>query len=270
MQEIKNIKYFLLDMDGTIYLENTLIDGTLAFLDELKKQNKRAIYITNNSSKAVAQYIEKLSSLNIESTEDDFCTSANALVYNLNKEKPGAKIFLLGTPSLENYMVESGFTIIKEYVENEDQRPDYVVLGFDTTLTYDKLRIACDYIVDGVTYVATHPDLVCPVANNRSIPDAGAFMDCIEAATNKRPSLIAGKPDPCIINMIIEKEKCNKEEIAVIGDRLNTDVMCAINAGVTSICVLTGETTKELLESSDVKPDYVFDSIKDVYNIIKE
>lgn len=254
MQNLKNIKYFLLDMDGTIYLENTLIDGTLDFLAELRKQNKRAIYITNNSSKAVAQYIEKLNSLGIHSTVDDFCTSANALVYNLNKQKPKAKIFLLGTPSLENYLVESGFSIIKEYIEDINLRPDYVVLGFDTTLTYDKLRIACDYIKDGVTYVATHPDLVCPVGVGRSVPDAGAFMECIEAATGKRPSLIAGKPDPCMINMVIEKTGCKREEIAVMGDRLNTDIMSAINAKVTSICVLTGETTKEQLATSNVKP----------------
>lgn len=270
MHKIKNIKYFLLDMDGTIYLDTTLIDGTMDFLNELEKQNKRAIYITNNSSKAVAQYIEKLQSLNIETTKDDFCTSANALVHNLKKEKEGAKIFLLGTPSLENYIVESGFELVKDYYTEEDKRPDYVVMGFDTTLTYEKLRIACDYINDGVAYVATHPDMVCPVGVGRSIPDAGAFMELIAAATGRRPSMIAGKPNPLIIEMVMEKENCSKDEIAVIGDRLNTDVLCAINAGVMSICVLTGETTKELLETSDVKPDYVFDSIKDVYEIIKE
>lgn len=270
MHKIKRIKYFLLDMDGTIYLDTTLIDGTMDFLNELKKQTKRAIYITNNSSKAVAQYIEKLRTLNIETTEDDFCTSANALVHSLKKEKAEAKIFLLGTPSLENYMTESGFEIVREYYEDEDKRPDYVVMGFDTTLTYDKLRIACDYLADGVDYVATHPDVVCPVGVGRSIPDAGSFMELIAAATGRRPSMIAGKPNTLIIDMIMEKENCSRDEIAVIGDRLNTDIMCAVNAGVMSICVLTGETTKELLEKSDVKPDFVFDSIKDVYEIIKE
>ncbi len=268
-QDLKKIKYFLLDMDGTIYLENTLLDGTLDFLDTLKRQNKRAIYITNNSSKAVAQYIEKLSRLGIDTTEDDFCTSANALVYYLRKAKPGSKIYLLGTPSLEKYMIQSGFKVIKEYITDKELKPDYVVLAYDTTLTYDKLVIACDYIKDGVEYVATHPDMVCPVGVGKSVPDAGSFMLLIEGATGKRPSLIAGKPNPCMINMVIEKTGCERNEIAVVGDRLNTDIMSAINAGVTSICVLSGETTKELLLSSDVKPDYVMDCINDLYMAIK-
>ena len=150
-----------------------------------------------------------------------------------------------------------------------EERPDTVILAFDTTLTYEKLRIACDYITDGVRYVATHPDMVCPAANGRSIPDAGSFMLLIEGATGKRPELIAGKPDPCMINMICELTNCPKEQAAVVGDRLNTDIMSGINAGINTVCVLTGETTVELLESSPIKPDYVLDSIKVLEEMIK-
>lgn len=253
-------------MDGTIYLGNTLIEGTLSFLNELTKQEKRAIYITNNSSKAVTQYVEKLSRLGIAAQARDFCTSAHAMVFHLKNECPGAKIFLLGTPALEQYFEIEGFKLIREYGEN----PDYVVLGFDTTLTYEKLRIGCDYIVDGVQFLATHPDLTCPVEGGRSIPDTGSMLAMIKAATGKSPSIIIGKPNPCIINMVMNQTSFSKDEIAVIGDRLNTDILSAINAGVTSIAVLSGEVTKEEIDKSTFKPDYIFDSIKDVYNIIRE
>ena len=266
---LRRIKYFLLDMDGTIYLDTTLIDGTLHFLDTLRTQGKRALYITNNSSKAVVQYIEKLKMLGISASADDFYTSANALVYNLKKQAPGARIFLLGTPALEEYLCQNGFQLVKEYTEDPQARPAFVVLAYDTTLTYDKLRIACDYLTDGVTYWATHPDQVCPVGVGRSVPDAGAFMACIEVATGRRPSFVAGKPNPCIIHMVMEATGCSAEEIAVVGDRLNPDSVSAVNAGVTSVCVLTGETSADMIKKSDIQPDFVFHSIKDLWEILR-
>ena len=272
IEDLCQIKCFLLDMDGTIYLDNDVIDGFHDFLSTVNKQDKRAMYITNNSSKATAQYVEKLNSLGIKSTEEDFFTSVNALVFNLNKIKPKAKLFVLGTPVFENFLEQSGFELIREYSKDEFMRPDFVILAFDMTLTYEKLRIACDYISDGVEYWATHPDMVCPVSEGRVIPDAGSFIECIYGTTGKRPSFIAGKPNPCIIQVIMEKYDYKPNEIAVIGDRLHTDIMCAVNAGAKSICVLTGEATiqdvKRLPENE--KPTFVFNSIKDVYHILKD
>lgn len=270
MEKLRNIKYFLLDMDGTIYLDNTLFPGTLDFLNTLKSQGKRAVYITNNSSKSVSSYVDKLAAIGIHSVPEDFFTSAQALVYMLSKTAPGCKIFLLGTPSLEEYMEQSGFTLVKEYTEDPAKRPDFVILAYDTTLTYQKLADGCHYICDGITYWATHPDTVCPYKEDFSLPDAGAFIECIKVATGgKIPSFIAGKPSPHMINMFINSQGCAPEEIAVVGDRLYTDIMSAVNAGVTSICVLSGETRKEEIESSSVKPDYVLNSIKDLYEIIR-
>jgi len=269
--KIRDVECFLLDMDGTIYLGDTLIDGTVDFLRILKQQNKKAIYITNNSSKATIQYVEKLAQLGIESGEEDFFTSVNALLYHLNKKHRGATLFLPGTPVLEEYLCENGFKIVKEYYPEPGKRPDYVILAFDTTLTYDKLRIACDYITDGVEYWATHPDLVCPVSPGRSVPDAGSFMNCIEGATGKRPSFIVGKPNPCMIEVIMEKYGYDPKHVAVIGDRLNTDILSAVNAGVQSICVLTGEAKMGDIQNTpeEQKPTYVFHSIKDVYHILQ-
>lgn len=271
ISKLKEIKCFLLDMDGTIYLGETVIDGTYNFLDILKKQNKRAMYITNNSSKATSQYVEKLARLGISSTAEDFFTSVNALVYNLNIKHANAKLYVVGTPVLEEYLTECGFKIIKEYYSEPEKRPDFVILAYDTTLTYEKLCIACDYLVDGVEYWATHPDMVCPVSAGRSVPDAGSFMECIEGATGRRPSFVAGKPNPCIIQVIMEKYGYTADQVAVIGDRLNTDIMSAVNAGVTSICVLTGEAKYEDIENTPEKekPTFVFNSIKDIYNILK-
>lgn len=270
LEKLRKVQCFLLDMDGTIYLDETVLDGTFEFLNILKKQNKKAMYITNNSSKAATQYIEKLSRLGISAKEDDFFTSANALVYNLNQIQPGAAIFLLGTPALEKYLSGCGFSIVREYFTEPEKRPDFVVLAFDTTLTYDKLRIACDYITDGVKYWATHPDVVCPVSKDRSVPDAGSFMACIQGATGKMPSFIAGKPNPCMIQCIMEKYGYHPDEVAVIGDRLNTDILSAVNAGVLSVCVLTGEAALEDIDKTPQaeKPAFVFDSIKDVYNVL--
>lgn len=271
IDELSQIKCFLLDMDGTIYLGNDVIDGFHDFLSVMNKQGKRAMYITNNSSKATVQYVEKLNSLGIKSKEEDFFTSVNALVFNLNKIKPKAKLFVLGTPAFENFLEQSGFELIREYSKDELKKPDFVILAFDMTLTYEKLRIACDYISDGVEYWATHPDMVCPVSGGRVIPDAGSFIECIYGTTGKRPSFIAGKPNPCIIQVIMEKYDYKPSEIAVIGDRLHTDIMCAVNAGAKSICVLTGEATTREVEKlpENEKPTFVFNSIKDVYHILK-
>ncbi len=268
---LKNVKYFLLDMDGTIYLDTTLFDGTLDFLATLKAQGKNAVYITNNSSKNTQAYVEKLEKLGIQSEEKDFCTSVNATIFHLNKVKPGARLVVLGTPALITAFREAGFEIVTEYTQDLAKRPDFAILGFDTTLEYGKLCVFCDYLVDGVTYWATHPDMVCPMKEGRSIPDAGSFMLMIEGATGRKPSFVAGKPNPSMIEMVMEKMGLDHSEVAVMGDRLHTDIMSAKNAGVYSICVLSGEATLEAIAalSEEEKPDYVFDSIKDIYELIR-
>jgi phosphoglycolate/pyridoxal phosphate phosphatase family enzyme len=267
---LRGVRYFLLDMDGTIYLDTTLFDGTLDFLDILKKQRKRAIYITNNSSKNTKEYIKKLHNIGIETTEEDFCTSAHALVYNLKKVLPGARIYLVGTPPLAEYLEENGFVLVDDYTEDPEARPDFVVLGFDTTVTYEKLRIACDYLRDEVEFWATHPDMVCPMRPGHPVPDAGAFLLLFKGATGREPSFVAGKPNPCMIQMVMDKYGLRPEEVAVVGDRLNTDILSAVNAGVISVCVLTGESQLEDIDAAppEGRPDYVFDSIKDLYLLL--
>ena len=162
--------------------------------------------------------------------------------------------------------------LVDGYTNDPEQRPDYVVLGFDTTVTYQKLWTACDYLTDGVEFWATHPDMVCPVRPGYSMPDAGAFMLLFKGATGREPSFVAGKPNPCMIQMVMEKYGLKPDEVAVVGDRLNTDILSAINAGVISVCVLTGETTLADIDAApeERRPDYVFDSIKDIYELLAE
>ena len=269
LNKLRNVRFYLLDMDGTIYLETTLLDGTLDFLAELAKQGKRPFYITNNSSKGTDAYIEKLAKMGIPSEEEDFCTSAHATIRYLNANYPGAKLFVLGTRSLADMMEKAGFTIVTQYEKDPEKRPDLVVLGFDTSMTYEKLKTATMYIQDGLEYISTHPDAVCPYDRTHSVPDAGSFIKLLESSTGKSPKFIAGKPEPAMIDMVREKLGCKKEEIAVVGDRLNTDIASAINAGVISICVLTGETTEEDLKITKKEPDYVFKSIKELWQAIK-
>lgn len=264
MKDIKDIKCFLLDMDGTIYLGDQLIDGALDFLSLLEEQDKSFVFLTNNSSKNSTVYVEKLKRLGIEVDENKIFTSGEATTIYLKNNKPGAKVFLLGTPSLEEEFCRNAFTL----VNGRDEDIDYVVLGFDTTLTYEKLWIACDYIRNGKTYLATHPDYNCPLEEGKFMPDAGAMIAFIKASTGKEPYVI-GKPNKTIIDAVASKYGFKKEEIAMVGDRLYTDIKTGENAGITSVLVLSGETTNDDYDESDIRADFVYTSIKELKDAVK-
>lgn len=250
---------YLLDMDGTIYLGSQLIEGAKEFLEKIKSSGKKYIFLTNNSSKNKNSYVEKLLKMGIDAVPEEVFSSGEATIFWLKKQKKKAKIFLLGTKALEDSFIEAGFELVKE----RGKEIDYVVLGFDTTLTYEKLWIACDYIIDGVEYIATHPDFVCPLEGGRCMPDTGSMMALIKAATGKEP-LVIGKPNHYIIDAILEKYNLKKEELVMVGDRLYTDIRTGLDNGVTSVLVMSGETTEEMLKDTPFKPDYIFNSVKDM------
>ena len=263
MNNLKKVKVFLLDMDGTIYLGDELIEGATDFLKKLKAQGKRYIFFTNNSSKNKDSYVEKLNKLGINASREEVFTSGEATTMYLSKIKPNAKIYLLGTPALEEEFQRAGFLL-----EGERHKDiDYVVLGFDTTLTYEKLWGACEYVSEGVEYIATHPDFNCPLPNDKFMPDAGAMAALIEASTGKTP-LVIGKPNKQVVESIASKYNLNKEDMAMVGDRLYTDIMMGINSGITSVLVYTGETKPEDYKNSEIRADYVFNSVKDMMDLI--
>jgi len=259
MNKLKNIKLFLLDMDGTIYLDNDLFDGTTDFLEYVKKIGGRYMFVTNNSSKSVDKYIEKLASLGINSTADDFLTSTNATIRHL-KNKGYKKIYALGTESFRQQLEKSGLCI----TTNRDDDIDCLCMGFDTELAFSKLEDACILLGKGVDYVATNPDWVCPTWYG-FVPDCGSVSQMLCNATGRMPQFI-GKPEPDMINMALEKTGFSKEETAIMGDRLYTDIKCGVNAGVNTIFVLSGEGTMEDIEKENVHPDYIFDNIRSLYN----
>lgn len=257
MNTLNNKKLFLLDMDGTIYLDNDLFDGTLDFLRYVREIGGRYIFLTNNSSKSVDKYIEKLKGMGIESTADDFLTSTDATILFL-KKKNYNKIYAFGTGSFKEQLKNSGLPV----TDVLEDGIDCLCMGFDTELTFKKLEDACILLGRGVDYVATNPDWVCPTWYGY-VPDCGSVSEMLYNATKRRP-LFIGKPEPTMALLAMEKTGFTKEETALMGDRLYTDIACGVNAGISTIFVLSGEGTMEDMKKYDVKPEFVFENIREL------
>lgn len=249
-------------MDGTIYLGNDLFEGTLDFLEYVKSINGRYIFLTNNSSKSVTKYIEKLDSIGIKSTENDFFTSTNATVMFL-QNKHYKKIYAFGTESFRAQLYDAGFNI----TDRLEDGIDCLCMGFDTELTFQKLEDACILLNKGVDYIATNPDWVCPTSYGY-VPDCGSVSEMLYNATKRRPYFI-GKPRPDMVYLAMEKAGFGKDETAVIGDRLYTDIACGVNAGICTIFVLSGEGTMEDVRNGDTKPDFIYKNIKELYDDLR-
>jgi HAD superfamily hydrolase (TIGR01450 family) len=264
VSELGNKKLFLFDMDGTIYEEETLFDGTKELLEMINEIGGRYVFITNNSSKSVDDYINKVMRLGISADRDNFFTSAQATALYLNKEFNGKKIYCQGTKSLLKELSSCGIVI----TENVDDDIDAVLVGFDTELTSDKLRNTCELLQRDIPFIATNPDLRCPV-NFGFIPDCGSICNMIKAATDKEPIYI-GKPERKMIDIVRNKFGYSADETVVIGDRLYTDIASGLNAGVTSVCVLTGEATRKDIQDGDIKPTLTFESVKDIWWVLAQ
>ena len=256
---MKNKKLFLLDMDGTIYLDNDLFDGTKDFLEYVKKIGGKYMFLTNNSSKSVDKYIEKMASLGIETTSDDFLTSTDATILVLNKRKY-KKIYAFGTTSFKEQLSAAGLPV----TDKLEDGIDCLLMGFDTELTFKKLEDACILLGKPVDYIATNPDRVCPTWYGY-VPDCGSVSTMLYNATKRMPEFI-GKPQPTMALVAMEKTGFSKEETVLIGDRVYTDIACGVNAGITSVLVLSGEATMKDVEESDVKPTLIYKNIREIYN----
>ena len=261
MNRLKNINLFLFDMDGTLYLGDRLYDFTKELLSTKKEQGKGYMYMTNNSSKSVKDYIKKLERLGIAATEEEFITSSQATAYYLKNKYPDETIYVCGTQSLKDEFIKEGFNLTESIDDTT-----LIVMGNDTELTFKKLYDVCKILLtkQNIKYVATNLDVVCPTEFG-SVPDCGSFCDMIYNCTGRRPELV-GKPEPIMPILAMEKANCKKENTAVVGDRIYTDVKSGLNAGVLSILVMSGETTEEILNKSEDKPDLV---LKDCGEITK-
>ena len=261
---IRRMKLFLFDMDGTLYLGNRLYPFTIELLDTIKKSGATYRFMTNNSSKSVADYTKKLRKLGIDATREDFITSSQATAYYLHKHHEGKRLYVCGTQSLKEELRTEGFTVT-ECVEETD----CVVMGFDTELTFQKLHDVSYLLATrpDLPYIATNPDLVCPTEFG-SVPDCGSVCICIKNATGREPVVI-GKPSPLMPQLAMEQLCVSKEETCVIGDRIYTDVKSALNAGVTGILVLSGETTQDILSASPDKPHLVLQDAGEILSALK-
>ena len=261
---VKKCKLYLFDMDGTLYLGSRLYSFTVELLDTLKKTGRKYLFMTNNSSKSVDDYVKKLGKLGIEATRDDFMTSSQATAFYLHKHHEGQKLYVCGTESLKEELRMEGFTVTTNVDETE-----CIVMGFDTELTFQKLHDVSFMLLTRpeLPYIATNPDYVCPTEFG-SVPDCGSVCDMIYNATKKRP-IVIGKPSPLMPQLAMEKLGISKEEACVVGDRIYTDVKSGLNAGITGILVLSGETTREILAESPDKPHLVLEDASEILAAIK-
>ncbi len=261
MKKLNQFKLYLLDMDGTIYLDNCLFDGTKDFLKYIKGIGGRYIFLTNNSSKSVDKYIDKLNGMGITADKNDFLTSTDATIGYL-KKCGFRRIYAFGTESFKEQLKQSGLNITDGLSEDID----CLCMGYDTELTYKKLEDACILLKKDIAYVATNPDWVCPTWYGYA-PDCGSVSEMLARATGKRPKFI-GKPEPAMAELAMQMTGFGKSETAIMGDRLYTDIACGVNAGIGTIFVLSGEGTKADIEKYGIAPDYIFDNIRELYNSI--
>lgn len=257
--ELREKKLWLFDMDGTIYEEETLFEGVLELLNTIREQGGKYIFVTNNSSRSAADYLRKLNRLGIDADIDNLFTSAQATILWLKKNYPKARVYCQGTESFVREFVDYGISVTESV-----EQVDVVVVGFDTELTALKLRNTCEILSSqNVVYIATNPDLACPVTFG-FIPDCGSICAMIKNATGRWPEFI-GKPEPRMVDIVREKFGYTAAQTVVVGDRLYTDIAVGINAGVTSVCVLSGEATAEEIVKGPIKPAFTFVGVKNIF-----
>ncbi len=244
-------KLWILDMDGTVYLGNQLFPETLPFLQRIRESGATYLFFTNNASRAKDTYVSRLNGMGIPAGPENILTSAETTIAFLKQHRPGKSVYVVGTPDLIRSFEDAGICV-------EEDAP-IVVASFDTTLTYDKLEKACRYIREGAEFISTHPDFNCPVEGG-FIPDSGAICALITASTGKLPRYF-GKPYEDTLQIIEEFSGVAREDMVVVGDRLYTDIALGAKHGVTSVLVLSGETTLEDLEGSDVQPSVIVQNV---------
>ena len=257
---IQKTECFLFDLDGTVYLGDSLLPGAKELLEYLDDKSLPYYFLTNNSSRSRDDYVAKLVGYGIKASEERIFSSGMATAIYLAKQKPGARIYLVGTPSLEEEFRKFGFELVQE-------DPDFVVLGFDTSLTYQKIHKLADFVVEGRPYIATHPDINCPTRDG-FMPDIGAMMAMIKSSTGREADVIIGKPNPPMVEAIVALTGFNPDKLTMVGDRLYTDIAMGMT-GIKTVLVLSGETKRSDLPDAPYKPTLVCENLGELLQLLK-
>jgi HAD superfamily hydrolase (TIGR01450 family) len=260
MPTIADVRLFLLDMDGTFYLGERILPGSLDFIEAVKKSGRDFLFLTNNSSHNAGYYVKRLARMGLAVGPEKVLTSTQATAIKVNELYPGRRAFLLGNEYMLEEMREGGIAI-------DPENPEIVGIGYDTTLDYKKMTRVCDLVRAGLPYIASHPDFNCPTETGFA-PDIGAIIAFIEASAGRRPDLIVGKPHRGIVEAAVARTGLAPAEMAMVGDRLYTDVETGLKHGMLSILVLSGETTPEMAAASPIKPHLTFDRLADMSGLM--
>ena len=265
-QRLAGIRHVALDMDGTIYMGNALFPFTIPFLRRLREMGITYSFLTNNPSKSLDDYLLKLHKMGIEATEEEMYTTTVATIDYLKAHYPSARrLFLLGTPSMISQFEKAGYI---STADSADDVPDVVIAAFDMSLVYSRLCRAAWWIAQGLPYIATNPDRVCPTNERTVLVDCDSICRCLEHATGRRPDITLGKPDPNMLIGIEQQKQLRPEQIAMVGDRIYTDIEMARNAHAFGVLVLSGETTLEVAQAAPHQPDLIVENIGELGSLL--
>ncbi len=255
-------KGFIFDLDGTVYKGDKLIPGAAETIRLLRKAGRKVAYLTNKPLETRGDYAAKLTRLGIPTSPEEVVTSSLAMVCYLRQAAPGGRLFVIGEAPFLAELIASGFTLTEQ-----PEQVDYVVAAFDRTFDYRKLNIAYQSIKRGAHFVATNPDRTCPTEEG-DIPDCAATIAALEAITLKKVEAVVGKPSPLIIQAALDVLGLPAVDCLLVGDRLETDIKLGNDCGAATALVLTGVTNQAMLKQSDIYPDFIFDSIAQVSDLI--
>ncbi|WP_346701398.1 HAD-IIA family hydrolase [uncultured Alistipes sp.] len=259
LQRLSRIRHVALDMDGTIYMGSELFSWTLPFLSGLRQNGIGYSFLTNNSSKSIVDYLRKLADLGIRATREEMYTTTLAMIDYLRAHYPSVRrLFLLGTPSMISEFESAGYVSTADSAEDV---PDAVVVAFDQTLAYNRLCRAAWWVKQGIPYLATNPDRVCPTNQPTVLVDCGSICGALELATSRKPDITLGKPDPNMLSGILQRHELRPDEIAMVGDRIYTDIEMAHNARALGVLVLSGETTLDVAEQASRPPELIVEHV---------
>ena len=268
VQRLGKIRHVALDMDGTIYTGQKLFKETAPFLKLLNQLGIGYTFLTNNPSRSVAEYLSHLTQMGIEVIAEHLYTSTHATIDFLKKNRPELRrLFVLGAPGLCDELNAAGFSLLPD---DPDSVPDAVLVGFDKTLTYSRLCRAAWWIQQGKPYFATNPDRVCPTDQPTVLLDCGSLTAALQTATGVAPEKVFGKPDPAMLQGILRQHSIRPEQLAMVGDRLYTDMEMARRAGAIGVLVLTGETSVSQAERHSPSPDLIMPTLEEFGALLRE